>query len=63
MSLPNTRIVVTGAPRADVDVQVVEISSRQAHRATEVLAREERLLAAKWRRELAKLKADNRKKS
>ncbi len=61
MSLPNARIVVTGTVRADQAVTVVEISNREARRATDVLARELAALAPKMRRELAGLKADLRK--
>ncbi len=61
MSLPNTRIVVTGTVRADAAVEVIEVSRREAGRAAEVLARELAALSPKMRRELAELRADLRK--
>lgn len=61
MSLPNTRIVVTGTVRADVAVTAVEVSNRQAKRASEVLEREVRLLNTKMKRELDRTKAELRR--
>jgi len=61
VSLPNTRIVVTGTVRADVAVEAIEISRREAGRAGEVLEREASALSAKMKRELAGLRADLRK--
>ena len=61
MSLPNSRLVITGTPRADAAFDVVEISQREAKRAGEVLERATAQLSAKMRRELSALRADLRK--
>ena len=63
VSLPNTRIVITGTPRAEAAIQVVEISSREAKRSGEVLDRAAAAMSAKLRRELAQLKAELRRKA
>ena len=63
MSLPNTRIVITGTPRAEAAIQVVEISSREAQRSGEVLYRAAAAMSAELRRVLAQLKAVLRRKA
>jgi hypothetical protein len=52
MPLPNTRVVIVGAPRADKDFQVVEVSARAA----QTVAKDLQRLAEQVARETARLK-------
>ncbi len=53
MSMPNVRIVVQGAPRADREFDVVETSKREAERLGQVLQKDASAALAELKRALA----------
>lgn len=53
MSMPNVRVVVQGAPRADREFDVVETSKREAQRMGELLQKDAAAALADLKRALA----------